>query len=348
MVLTAERASQILKQQVQEGHDHHSIMRVAAVRLLLAYSIVASALLFVLAAGAGEASAASPVGTWSSRVAGEGYVDRTAPANFHYDVYLEVKSGSSPIKLTCRKVDINWAGWEEARKAVGRIYNYNAATTITGNGCTLVIEGYSFPLKLDGNRLFGSGAYTDSAGTLNTWNYDLTGGGSAALGDMAVASVAGAASAGLGAAAGAAASLAPAPRLVPTRSHPGLQNLAARVPPPPRGPYERWTPREPQIYPNAPPPQGYSAAPGDARPMEPVPFVAPAPDPNLMQPQGGTGITYGPPDTPPPPNPPRGNETLQDNNPGCPRCGARTLPTPTPTVYGYRWHCRSCNWLPWG
>jgi hypothetical protein len=325
-------------------------MRNAPARILLAYGTLTAGFLLLLACTSGLAAADDVSGTWTSNVAGEGYFDSTAPADFHYDVTLQLSSGGSgSLVTTCRKVDINMAGWEEARQGVGKSWTYQVSGTVSGNRYTMMVAGYSFPLTVSGGRMTGSGSYTDSAGTLNTWRYDLKGGGLSSLGDTAAASAAGAAIGGIGAAAGLAASLVPAPKPVPIRTHPTPHLPQPRHPHPP-GPYEQWGRPPPQIYPNTPPQQPYTVAPGDARMYEPQTFAPIMPDPGQMQSLGGIGATQGPPDTPPPPNPPRGNETINDNNPhhlpAPPGCGAKCMPLPTPR--GWRWRCTGCGQLPWG
>lgn len=330
-------------------------MKYAAARLLLAYGSVFGALLILLSFSSGDAAAEGVAGTWVSTVAGEGFFDHTYPADFHYDVNLELDAGGSGIeKATCSKVDINVAGWESARQAVGKVTTNRVTGTYSNGKYTMSHSGASFPLTVSGGRMYGSGEFTDSSGTTNSWKYDLKGGsGAAALGDMAVVSAASAAVAGIGAAAGLAASMVPAPKPIPPRpgaptQHPGLRSGS---PPVIRSdPFQRG--QGPIYAPSNPPPVTYqppvSYSPGDARTYEPQPFNPPTPDPNLTQSLGGTGVFQGPPDTPPPPNPPRGDERPEDNNPTCPRCHNKTMPTPTRTAAGYRWYCRFCGNLPWG
>ena len=326
-------------------------MRTATARLLLAYVSVSAVLLFSLTFSSGNAAAEGAEGTWTQRTSGEGFVQDTWPADWHYDVTLKLSGGTGSWWMKVIRVTNVQPGQESARSTVGNTFSYSVSYTSTSSGINLVMEGKTLPLKVSGGLMTGSGTYSISGTTIN-WKVDLKGGsGVASLGEMGPVAAAGAAVAVVGAVAGMAAAVAPAPKPIPIRSHPGLQNLQARPPNPQRGPYERWMPQNPQIYPNAPPQQPYSVAPGDARPFEPVPFNPPTPDPSQMQSLGGVGITQGPPDTPPPPTPPRGQETRADNNPTCPRCHQKTIPTVTPTVYGYRWQCTSpsCNgWLPWG
>ena len=323
-------------------------MRTATVRLLLAYVSVSTACLFLLTLGTGNAAADGVSGTWTSNVAGQGYFDHTYPANFYYDVNLQLSAdGSGTMQSTCTKVDVNVAGWESAKSAVGTSKSYAVSGTVSGSQYTMRVSGYSFPLTVSGGKMYGSGSYTDGSGTVNNWKYDLKGGGMLGLGDASAFSVAGAAVAGVGAAAGLAASVVPPPRPVTGRSVRGFQNpYQPRPPNPQHGPYDRWVPQQTRIYPNAPPQQPYTVAPGDERISEPVAFNPIAPDPALTQSLGGVGVTQGPPDTPPPPNPPNGRETINDPNPRCTACGTRTMPFNT--TRGWRWRCPVCGLFPWG
>jgi hypothetical protein len=320
-------------------------MNNAHARLVLVYISALGALLLSLSFTSGDAAAESVEGTWTSRIAGEGYFDHTYPADFHYDVNLQLSaSGSGTVSSTCSKVDVNVAGWESAKQAVGKTSRYSVSGSVSGSRYTMYVSGYSFPLTVSGGRMYGNGQYTDTSGTVNTWKYDLKGGGAFAFGDMAALSAAGAAVSGAGAAAGLAASLVPAPKPVLVRSPAPMQYPRAasgmNIMGPhhrPQGPLPYYGPFNPQ------PPVSY--APGDARIYEPEPFIPIGPDPALAQPIGGVGVTQGPPDKPPPPNPPRGDEGPNDNNPTCPICHMKTMPVQT--RIGWRWFCR-IHGLPWG
>lgn len=321
-------------------------MKTATVRLALAYFWVFCAILLMLSITSGNAAAESVEGTWTSRVAGEGYFDHTYPADFHYDVDLQLSaSGSGTLRSTCSKVDVNVAGWESAKQAVGKTSTYSVSGSVSGSRYTMYVAGYSFPLNVSGDRMYGNGQYTDSSGTVNTWKYDLRGGGGAfALGDMAALSAAGAVISGAGAAAGLAASLVPAPRPVMARPPAPMQYPQAASGMNIMGPHHR--PQGPIPYYgqfNPQPPVSY--APGDARISEPEPFVPIGPDPGQAQSLGGMGVHQGPPEKPPPPNPPRGDEGPNDNNPTCPFCHMKTIPVLT--RIGYRWFCR-VHGVPWG
>lgn len=129
------------------------------------------------------ANAESVSGTWTSRIAGEGYVDATAPATFHDDATLKVtQSGSSvsgTLSLTCRKVDEHMSGWN-TQSAVGKTTISNVGGSVSGNVYTMTVYAdgrtYSFPLTISGGTLKGSGSYVDAAGVTNTWRFDLVGG----------------------------------------------------------------------------------------------------------------------------------------------------------------------------
>jgi hypothetical protein len=237
-------------------------------------------------------------------------------------------------------------GQESARSTVGNTFSYSVTYTTTSTGINLRMEGKTLALKISGGRMTGSGSYDPGDGSTIRWTVDLVGGsGMGALGDMGTVAAASAGVAVVGSIAGMAAAAAPAPRPVPRGPVQSFQQPQPR-PNPQHGPYERWVPQRPQVFHGPTQQQGYTVAPGDAREMVPEPFVPVGPDPALTQSLGGVGITQGPPDTPPPPTPPNGGETQNDPNPHCQRCGAKTLPLRT--NIGWRWHCRSCNWLPWG
>ena len=299
----------------------------------------------------GSAKAEDVSGTWVSGVSGEGYFDHTYPADFHYDATLTLtESGgrvSGTSRLTCSKVDVNVAGWESAKSAVGKTSSYSVSGTVTSSGVVLVIQGYSFPLTVSGGKMTGSGQYTDTSGTVNSWRFDLKGGQGSlfGLGDMAGLTAAASVLGIAGAAAGLAVSSIPAPRPVtPQGSYP----QAARGPPSggqqaiaPRG----WGRKQPvpwsqiNTYP-------VGIAPGDERIYEPQPFTPISPDPGRSILLDGSGTQVGPPDKAPPPNPPRGDEKITDNNPSCPNCHQRTMPSLGRS--GWRWWCRSCALFPWG
>jgi len=316
-------------------------MRTATARLLLAYVSVSAILLFLLTFSSGDAAAESAEGTWTPRNPGEGFVQDTWPADWHYDIKLTLSGGSGSWWMKVVSVTNVQPGQESARQTVGNTFSYRVSYTSTSSGINLVMEGKTLPLKISGGYMTGSGSYNPGDGSTLRWTVDLKGGsGIEAMGDMASVAMAGAAVGVVGGVVGMAAAAVPAPRPIPRPPAPHQS-----------GGQQFWNVQRPQgpIYPNAPPQRPYTVGPGDERQYEPVPFNPQTPDPGQMQSLGGIGIHQGPPDTPPPPTPPRGQETSQDNNPSCPRCGSKTLPSATPTVYGYRWECRHCNnWRPWG
>jgi hypothetical protein len=125
----------------------------------------------------GFARADDAGGTWVSRVSGEGYVDHTYPADFHWDVTMTLSqsggsvSGQSNNK--CSRVVVNQAGWGSAQSEVGKTDQQTVTGTVAGSTVTLHIHGYTFPLTLNGNTLKGNGQYTDAGYTVNTWTFDL-------------------------------------------------------------------------------------------------------------------------------------------------------------------------------
>ncbi len=316
-------------------------MRTATARLALAYVSVSAVLLFFLTFSSGDAAAEGAEGTWTPRNPGNGFIQDTWPADWHYDVKLTLSGGSGTWWMKVVSVTNVQPGQESARSTVGNSFSYRVTYTSTSSGINLRMEGKTLPLKISGGYMTGSGSYDPGDGSTLRWTVDLKGGsGIGAMGDMASVAMAGAAVGVAGGIAGIAAAAVPAPKPIPRGPAPS-QSAGQQF----------WNVHRPQgpIYPNAPPQRPYTVAPGDARPYEPVPFNPGAPDPSQMQSLGGIGVHQGPPDTPPPPTPPHGGETMNDANPHCPKCGHKTLPTPYRTAYGYRWQCPNCNgYLPWG
>jgi len=175
-------------------------------------------LLSLMLAASGGSTAAGAAGTWTSTTPGEGYFDHTYPADFHYDAKLTLGSGGSgSLWLKCTDVDINVAGWESAQGAIGKSQTVSVDYTVLGSTVTLTIHdnyggSYVLPVTLSGDRLSGSGQYTDIAYTVNSWQMDLTrGGGGASLGFSGLGGLAGAAAIG-GFLVGFGVSLLPPPR----------------------------------------------------------------------------------------------------------------------------------------
>jgi hypothetical protein len=133
------------------------------------------------------ARAQAATGTWVSRITGEGAVDRTYPANFHYDAVLNLRGSGSTLQLTCSDVDINVAGWEDAMQALNSYNSYEVGWTSTGSTITITIVdgGYQLTFPLTATTISGTDWYTDVAYVTNTWTFDLVKrSGSAGVGDF--------------------------------------------------------------------------------------------------------------------------------------------------------------------
>lgn len=176
------------------------------------------ALSFLLIAS-GATRAEDATGTWTSTVSGEGYVDETWPATFHYDARLTLAGGSGTFWVRCSSVDINQPGWESALDAVGQTSSYAITYTVMGSSVILrVPDGYggtyNLAVSISGNRMTGSGSYVDIAYVTNSWTMDVTkGGGTSSLGVPGLAGIAGAAALG-GFLVGFPVSLLPPPRFM--------------------------------------------------------------------------------------------------------------------------------------
>lgn len=184
-------------------------------RMLLA---TVFALLSLVLVSSGGSQAADATGVYTSTIAGEGYFDSTYPADFTYDARLTLNpGGSGSLWLECTDVVVNVAGWESAYDMLGQSQTFNVGYTVLGSSVTVTIHtsdggSYALPLTLDGNRLYGSGQYTDIYYVVNSWQMDVTkGGGSTSFEIPAIAGIAGAAAIG-GFLTGFAVSLLPPPR----------------------------------------------------------------------------------------------------------------------------------------
>lgn len=117
----------------------------------------------------GGARADDATGVYTSTIPGEGYFDSTYPADFTYDARLTLDSdGSGSLWLKCTDVVVNVAGWEAALDAIGQSQTVDVDYTVLGSAVTLTIHdnyggSYVLPVTLDGDRLSGSGQYTDNS-----------------------------------------------------------------------------------------------------------------------------------------------------------------------------------------
>ena len=188
-------------------------------RLALVIPGTALIVLSFMLIASGGTRADSVSGTWTSTTYGEGYFDHTWPADFYYDGRLTLNSGTGTFRLLCTDVNINQPGWESALSGIGMTTTVSVDYTVLGSSLTLRVHAsdgriYTYPLTVSGGRMTGSGQYTDSSGTVNSWTMDLTlsGGGSTSLGALPnLTGIAAAASIG-GFLAGFSVSLLPPPR----------------------------------------------------------------------------------------------------------------------------------------
>jgi hypothetical protein len=293
---------------------------------------------------AGTARAADVSGTWTSTTSGRGFIDETWPGNYYDDATLNLGSGSSidgTFSVTVRSVQVKQSGY-----GVEDAVDTSNTWTISGgysSGSTVSLPvsdswGNTFTMTLTENngRMTGSGSYTNyNYNVIHTWSMDVTrtGGGGAGLGsfDASILAIPAAIIGLTGAVASLAASAIPPPRTVPPhhpQSPPGNMHYAGYG----HMPIQRIPPN---IYGNIRPP--VTAAPGDARFESPQQFYPLAPEPDKTTLLDGSGTLQSPPDKLPPPNPPRGDEKPTDNNPTCPICHNKTIPSWGRT--GWRWWC---------
>jgi hypothetical protein len=185
----------------------------------LLFSGTVFVLLSLMLVSSGGSQAAGVEGTYTSTVPGEGYFDSTAPADFTYDARLTLDpGGDGSLWLECTDVVVNWDGWVNPSEVIGQSQTVDVDWTAAGSSVTLTIHdnyggSYVLPVTLDGDRLYGSGSYTDISYVTNSWQMDVTKGGSASteFGIPDIAGIAGAAAVG-GFLVGFAVSLLPAPR----------------------------------------------------------------------------------------------------------------------------------------
>jgi len=185
----------------------------------LLISATAFLLLSLMLVSSVGTEAAGVTGTYTSTTPGHGYFDSTYPADYTYDAKLTLNAGGSgSLWLKCTDVVVNQAGWEAAYDMLGRSQTVDVDYVVFGSTVTITIhDGYggNYPLSVtsSGNRLSGSGSYTDISYVTNSWQMDVTkgGGGSTSLGLSGIAGIAGAAAIG-GFLVGFAVSLLPPPR----------------------------------------------------------------------------------------------------------------------------------------
>lgn len=167
------------------------------------------------------AKAVGVAGTYTSTTPGQGYTDDTYPAKFIYDAQLTLYSGGSgSFWLKYTSVVVHQSGWVNPADLIGRSNTVSVDYTVFGSSVTVTVYAGSFSfdmqLTLSGNRLSGSGTYTDPSYATNSWTLDVTksgggGGGGSATVAPELGGIAGAAGIG-GFLAGFGASILPPPR----------------------------------------------------------------------------------------------------------------------------------------
>jgi hypothetical protein len=149
----------------------------------LVISATAFLLMSAMLVSSGGTSAAGIEGTYTSTVPGEGYFDSTWPADYTYDAKLTLQSGGGgSLWLKCTDVVVNQAGWEAAYDMLGKSQTVSVSWVSMGTSVTITIHdnyGGNYPLTVtqSGNRLSGSGTYTDISYVSNSWDMDVTKGG---------------------------------------------------------------------------------------------------------------------------------------------------------------------------
>jgi hypothetical protein len=188
-------------------------------------------LLSLMLVSSGGTRAVGVTGTYYSTTPGAGYSDHTYPADFTYDAKLTLNAGGSgSLWLKCTDVVINQPGWGSASDMLGESQTVGVDYTVLGSSVTITIHdnyggNYVLPVTLSGDRLSGSGTYTDISYVSNSWHMDVTkGAGSATIGFAGIGGLAGAAAVG-GFLVGFAVSLLPPPRymggsIMPDRKSP--------------------------------------------------------------------------------------------------------------------------------
>jgi hypothetical protein len=167
-------------------------------------------------------NAAGVPGTYTSTTPNQGYTDDTYPAKFIYDAKLTLTAGGSgSFWLKCTNVIVHQSGWVNPSDVIGKSQTVSVDYTVSGSSVTVTVQAgtFSFDMQLtaSGNRLSGSGSYTDPSYVTNSWTLDVTksgssgGGGGSAAGAPNVGGLAGAAGIG-GFLAGFGASILPPPR----------------------------------------------------------------------------------------------------------------------------------------
>ncbi len=155
-------------------------------------------------------------GVYTSTTPGQGYTDDTYPAKFISDARLTLNvDGTGSLWISYTNVIVHKPGWVDPATLIGTSETVSVSYSVSGSSVTITIHapgGGNYPLTVtwSGNRLYGSGQYTDLSNTINSWTMDVTMGG----GTMGLSGLGGLAGAvGLGGfLAGFGASMLPPPR----------------------------------------------------------------------------------------------------------------------------------------
>lgn len=164
-------------------------------------------------------NAAGVPGTYTSTTLNQGYTSDTYPAKFIYDARLTLDaSGTGSFWLKYTNVIVHQPGWVSPADLIGVEDSATVRYAVLGSTVTVTVLASTFSfdmrLTLSGNRLTGSGSYTDPSSTINSWTMDVTKGGGSGASAAGVPAVGGlAAAAGIGGfLAGFGASILPPPR----------------------------------------------------------------------------------------------------------------------------------------
>jgi hypothetical protein len=172
-------------------------MRRLATRLVIANLLVLPALLLLITLTTSNAAAADVSGTWSSNVAGKGYVQTSHILDTNSDVKLVMTQNGNAITgtivTTCSYAYLHpgyqsWGspsiGSKNTNAVTGTLSGstltltcYSPATSGTSGGVSYTTDATTttWTLYLSGNGLTGSGTYT-GAGIVYSYTFDLVSG----------------------------------------------------------------------------------------------------------------------------------------------------------------------------
>jgi len=177
-------------------------IRRIATRLVIANLLVIPVLIILISLISSNAAAASVSGTWSSNVAGKGYVQTSNIIDTNSDVKLVLtQSGNSvsgTIATTCSYSYVHPSSLGSQKPAIGSKNTNTVSGTLSGSTLTLIcyspaVSGTSggvswtapattttWNLILSGNKLTGSGSYV-AAGITYYYTFDLVSGDGSGL-----------------------------------------------------------------------------------------------------------------------------------------------------------------------